>query len=471
MQWSAPGYTEIRQLGRGGSGRVVLAVHDATGIRVAIKYLSEEWRHDAAALARFQSEARLLVTLRDPNIATMWEYIQDAFGACIVMELVNGVSLRALLRENGPAGPEAALAVLKGSLLGLAKAHDLELVHRDYKPENVLVRDDGVSKLVDFGIAVRDGTAARPEGTPPYMAPELWAGRPATPATDVYAATVVFFECLTGQRPYRSTEPSVLGYQHVHAPVPLHEAPSPVRELVRRGLAKDPAERPGSALAFVGELERAARAAYGEDWEERGRRRLSGLVALLALLLPEGPPPPTPETSTSLARTVFQDLRSTVRRVGRSKAATGAGADAPAAAGPDGWTVDGSPVRRAAGPNVRRVAMGGALATAAAVTAVIVLVSSRPAPEQPIGAAAAVPPSGQLSAPPETPSDAGDQPAGSPQAAVPPETGPPGFPESTGADPAGLPRPSGLDDGRGGPVGRAAGERGRRDQQRRDEKA
>ncbi|WP_223190876.1 serine/threonine-protein kinase, partial [Nonomuraea terrae] len=427
MQWSAPGYTEIRQLGRGGSGRVALGVHDATGIRVAIKYLSEELRHDGAALARFQSEARLLVTLRDQNIATMWEYIQDAFGACIVMELVNGVSLRALMREHGPAGPEAALAVLKGSLLGLAKAHELGLVHRDYKPENVLVRDDGVSKLVDFGIAVRHGTVARPEGTPPYMAPELWAGLPATPATDVYAATVVFFECLTGHRPYRSTEPSVLGYQHVHAPVPIHEAPSPVRELVRRGLAKDPAARPGSALAFVGELESAARAAYGEDWEERGRRRLSGLVALLALLLPE-PAPPMPETSTSLARTVFHDLRSIARRVGRSKAATGAdGPDAVGAARADAPAVATGPdVRRVAGSNVRRVATGGALATVAAVTAVIVLVSSRPVPEQPIGAAAAVPPSRTptepVSAPPGTPgpnTDPGNTPAGSPQAAIP----------------------------------------------------
>ncbi|MEV1178010.1 serine/threonine-protein kinase, partial [Nonomuraea sp. NPDC049784] len=314
MEWSAPGYTEVKQLGAGASGRVALALHDETGVKVAIKYLSEELRRDPAALSRFQSEARLLTTLRDPNIATMWEYIQDAGGACIVMELINGVSLRALLRENGTTEPEAALAVLKGSLLGLAKAHDLGLVHRDYKPENVLVRDDGVSKLVDFGIAVQQGTVAQPEGTPPYMAPELWEGLPASPATDVYAATAVFFECLTGHRPYRSTEPSVLGYQHVHAPVPFHDAPDPARELVRRGLAKDPAQRPVSAHAFVAELEATARAAYGEDWEERGKRRLAALVALLAFLLPT-PRTPAPEATTSLARTVFRGLRSNTTRV------------------------------------------------------------------------------------------------------------------------------------------------------------
>ncbi|HUR07539.1 MAG TPA: protein kinase, partial [Nonomuraea sp.] len=312
-------------LGAGGSGRVVLAVHDETGVKVAIKYLSERLRRDSVALTRFQSEARLLTTLRDQHIATLWEYIQDGYGAAIVMELVNGVSLRALLREHGTTGPEAALAVLKGSLLGLARAHSHGLVHKDYKPENVIVRDDGASKLVDFGIAVHQGTASRPEGTPPYMAPELWENMPVSPATDVYAATAVFFECLTGHRPYRSTEPSVLGYQHMHAPIPVHDAPEPVRELITRGLAKDPAARPVSADAFVIELEAAARAAYGEDWEERGRRRLAALVALLALLLPVPQTPPA-QVTTSLAQTVFRTtLRKTLRTAKRNSVRLGTG--------------------------------------------------------------------------------------------------------------------------------------------------
>ncbi|MEV5325279.1 protein kinase [Nonomuraea sp. NPDC052634] len=382
MEWSAPGYTEIRQLGAGASGRVALAVHDATGVEVAIKYLSGKLLREPAALARFQSEARLLTTLRDPHIATMLEYIQDARGAAIVMELVNGVSLRALLRENGTTGPEAALVVLKGSLLGLARAHAMGLVHRDYKPENVIVRDDGLSKLVDFGIAVRQGSASRPEGTPPYMAPELWEGRPSSPATDVYAATAVFFECLTGHRPYRSTEPVVLGYQHLHAPVPVQDAPEPVRGLIRAGLAKDPALRPASALEFVAELEATARAAYGEDWEERGRRRLAALVALLALLLPK-PQTPGAEVTTSLARTVFRGMRA----------------------------------------NARKLAMGGAVAAAAAV-AVVVLIN-RPTPVEE-AAAVAAPPS-EIAAPPAVPSGAGE----TPEAASSPE---PDEPEPSGSD-------------------------------------
>ncbi|MEO3794455.1 protein kinase [Nonomuraea sp. B10E15] len=421
MQWSAPGYTEIKQLGQGAGGRVTLAVHDETGVEVAVKYLSTRLLHDPAALARFQSEARLLITLRDPHIATLWEYIQDLHGAAIVMELVNGVSLRALLRENGTTGPEAALVVLKGSLLGLAKAHALGLVHRDYKPENVIVRDDGVSKLVDFGIAVRQGTVARTEGTPPYMAPELWEERPASPATDVYAATAVFFECLTGHRPYRSTEPSVLGYQHLYAPVPAHDVTEPVRGLISRGLAKDPALRPASASAFVAEVEATARAAYGDDWEERGRRRLAALVALLALLLPR-PETPAPEVGTSLARTVFRGTGSKASRVRMQPGAARAR------------------VLRGMRSKAARVVVTAGVAAATAVTVAVVLVNRQPPPAQ-IGAAAAVPPTELSTAPvsggpettpattPGTPSEstAGTPPEGTPtrDASTPEESGAP----------------------------------------------
>ncbi|WP_205304319.1 serine/threonine-protein kinase [Nonomuraea montanisoli] len=421
MEWSAPGYTQVKQLGSGGSGRVVLAVHDETGVKVAIKYLSEELRRDPESLARFQSEARLLVTLRDPHIATMWEYVQDHDGAAIVMELVNGVSLRALLRENGTTGPEAALTVLKGSLLGLARAHRLRLVHKDYKPENVIVRDDGVSKLVDFGIAVREGSLSRPEGTPPYMAPELWAGAPASPATDVYAATAVFFECLTGHRPYRSTEPSVLGYQHVYAPIPVQDAPEPVRELIMRGLAKDPADRPRSAEAFVAELEETARAAYGEEWEERGRRRLAGLVALLALLLPVPETPPA-QAGTSLARTVFR-----------------------------GGHGLGRTVARAARHNAVRMAAGAGLAVVVAVAAVFVLASRDRLPK-PFDVAAAAPSDSpgpaELVSPPATPVGATESAPPSPPpppsatrpAIVPPTGDAPTTPPTRGRTPT--PRPT-----------------------------
>ncbi|MFF4086490.1 protein kinase [Streptomyces nigra] len=284
--WEVPGYTGSLELGSGASGRVVLAVHEETGVPVAVKYLSESLRTRPGFVHDFRAEARLLGGLESPYVTGLYEYVESPQGAAIVMELVDGVSLRTLLTRQGPLTPEAALVVLKGSLLGLADAHQVGVVHRDYKPDNVLVLPDGTSKLVDFGIAVDAGTDGGVAGTPSYMAPEQWTGAPASPAADVYAATATFFECLTGHKPFAGDNIAELALRHVEAPVPAEEAPEPVRDLVRRGLAKDPEQRPARAAEFVRELEAAAGAGYGPDWEERGRDRLAALVALLPLLLP-----------------------------------------------------------------------------------------------------------------------------------------------------------------------------------------
>ncbi|MEU8577609.1 serine/threonine-protein kinase [Streptomyces asoensis] len=302
--WAVPGYTESLELGSGASGRVVQAVHEETGLPVAVKYLSESLRTRPGFVHGFRAEARLLGGLESPYVAGLYEYVESPDGAAIVMELVDGVSLRTLLGRAAPFEPEAALVVLKGSLLGLADAHRVGVVHRDYKPENVLVEPDGSSRLVDFGIAVDVGASAGAAGSPSYMAPEQWTGAPASPAADVYAATATFFECLTSHRPYTGDNLAELALQHIDAPVPLDEVPEAVRELVRRGLAKDPAERPGHAEEFVTELEAAAGAAYGPDWEERGRGRLAAVVALLPLLLPSARS--TPRTTTDTARTVLR---------------------------------------------------------------------------------------------------------------------------------------------------------------------
>lgn len=269
--WEVPGYSESLELGSGASGRVVLAVHEETGVAVAVKYLSEALRTRPGFVHDFRAEARLLGGLESPYVTGLYEYVESTHGAAIVMELVDGISLRTLLSRQGPLDPEAALVILKGSLLGLADAHRVGVVHRDYKPENVLVAPDGSSRLVDFGIAVDSGTSAGVAGTPSYMAPEQWTGAPASPAADVYAATATFFECLTGRKPYSGENFAELALQHVEAPIPADEAPEAVRGLVRSGLAKDPAERPAQAEEFVTELEAAAGAAYGTDWEERGR--------------------------------------------------------------------------------------------------------------------------------------------------------------------------------------------------------
>ncbi len=286
--WQVPGYSEDRELGRGSFGRVVAATDAASGRQVAIKYLNSDLLSDAEFLAGFREEARLLAELDVPQVVKVLRYVEEpGRGAAIVMELVDGISLHELIIRQGPALPESALVVLKGSLLGLASAHALGVVHRDYKPENVLVDVEGVSKLTDFGLATRTGRRVRPGGTPLYMAPEQWAGRPASPASDIYAATAVFFECLTGRPPFEGSVPH-LREQHERMPVPSIDVDEPFRALLERGMAKNPAERPPDAAAFVYELETAANAAAGPDWEARGRSQLRERVAALLLLLGGG---------------------------------------------------------------------------------------------------------------------------------------------------------------------------------------
>jgi serine/threonine-protein kinase len=279
-EWTVPGYTQLTVLGEGGFGRVVLARHDASGRVVAIKYLHAA---DERSRAEFRHEAAILRRVVSPHVARLYQFVETPAGAAIVMEAVPGVSLKAILDQHGALTPEGALAILKGSLLGLAAAHDTDTVHRDYKPGNVLVQPNHQSKLVDFGIALLSGHSGHSGGTPAYMAPEQWRGGPATPATDVYAATCVFFLCVTGFRPFTGTDTETLRQAHQFAAPPVDRVPEPVRALVARGMAKEVAHRPPSAAAFVAELEAAAVAGYGKDWESTGWARLAGFAgALLA---------------------------------------------------------------------------------------------------------------------------------------------------------------------------------------------
>ena len=204
---------------------------------------------------------------------------------------MTGFSVREILSRQGQTSAEAALVVLQGSLLGLAAAHARGVVHRDYKPENVLVDGHGTSKLTDFGIAARAGDTPVPAGTAAYAPPEQFAGGTASPAGDVYAATATFYECLTGRPPFTGQTMEELRSQHLSAPVPMDPVPEPLRPLVAVGMAKDPAHRPADAGALVARLRTAATSTYGPDWEDRGRSSLAAATLLLAALWPAGSAP------------------------------------------------------------------------------------------------------------------------------------------------------------------------------------
>ncbi|WP_405591222.1 protein kinase domain-containing protein [Streptomyces sp. NBC_01190] len=300
--WQVPGYLYEGDLGARGSGRVVKARDEANGTPVAITYLSAALATDATFREAFRGEAEPLGGLNSSHVERFYAYAEDGANAAVVTELVDGVTLDTLLRETGATTPESALTVLKGSLLGLAAAHEVGVVHRAVRPANVAVTTDGTAKLAGFGLAPRGGEGTAPAADAPYTAPEVGTGGPATAAADLYAAAATFQDCLTGSTPHAAGTEAEPPVQQAETPIPGGRFPEPVRPLLASGLAEDPAERPKSAADFAAALEAVAVAAYGEDWEQRGRQELAALVGPLVQKAAEeaalvAPPAPAPQTS------------------------------------------------------------------------------------------------------------------------------------------------------------------------------
>jgi serine/threonine-protein kinase len=284
-----PGYTEVRPLGSGATGSVVLATDDATGAQVAVKFLSDAVVSGYGFLDRYAAEARLLAELSDPNLCHLLGYAPAA--SAVVMEFIRGCTLRAILQTTGTASVEASLVVLSSSLYGLAAAHAVGVMHRDHKPGNVLVDLDGRIHLTDAGITVPLASEATLMGTAAYLAPERWAGGPATPASDVYAASAVFIECLAGRPPYAGDDPAaVTGIKHEQAPPAMAAVPPSLRGMLARGLAKDQDLRPSDGRLLAAELAAIAVADCGPGWELQGRAELAHAVAVVAAATQPRPP-------------------------------------------------------------------------------------------------------------------------------------------------------------------------------------
>ncbi|WP_395109124.1 serine/threonine-protein kinase [Actinomadura sp. SCN-SB] len=273
--WMVPGFSHVQELGAGVTGRVMLALDEVTQTKVAIKYLDRRLDGDEAFLSRFRAVARRLSQLEDPNVVDFYEFVESPEGTAIVMERVEGLGLRRLLASQGPTGPLAALAMVSGSLLGLAAAHAKAIAHGTLRPAEILIDGEGNCRLTDFALA-RSGTEA--QTIPAYAAPELWDGGPASVASDLYAVSAVFFECLTGHPPYGGRTQAAIAKQHREAAIPVEMVPGPLRELIALGLAKDPNSRPESAADFLGAVEDAAVDAYGPAWLAQGRSRLTELA-------------------------------------------------------------------------------------------------------------------------------------------------------------------------------------------------
>jgi eukaryotic-like serine/threonine-protein kinase len=261
-------YRVTERLGSGGMATVYLAEDERLGRRVAVKRLHAGSPEDTAK--RFRREARLGASLNHPNIVTVFDTVTDEGSVVIVMEHVDGETLADMVRR-GRVEPGEAVRILRAVAAALDHAHEHGIVHRDIKPANVLLGRNGEVKLVDLGIATAvEGTRITSSGsvmgTAAYMAPEQLDGRDAAPATDFYALAAVAYEMLAGQPAYRGATPVEIAHAVVSGPPPdlrsaWPEAPDGVAEVLRRGMAFDPADRPASATEFVDELERALKPA------------------------------------------------------------------------------------------------------------------------------------------------------------------------------------------------------------------
>jgi hypothetical protein len=258
------GYRLTRKLAGGGMTEVYLAVREADGLPVVLKVLhAGAGRTGASALARFIQEYALVSRIAHPHVVRIYDQGFTDDHAYIAMEYFEAGDLRGELR--GPLGRERALDVLAQVARALDAVHAQGIIHRDLKPENVMLRADRSVALADFGVAksleqpdvlgltqTRHGEVV---GTPYYLSPEQASGRPITPATDLYSLGVMFYEMLTGSRPYSAESLDLLLARHLTAPVPQLPAEfGGLQSILDKLMAKAPEDRHPSARALLDQL-------------------------------------------------------------------------------------------------------------------------------------------------------------------------------------------------------------------------
>ncbi|MBI4676532.1 MAG: protein kinase [Elusimicrobia bacterium] len=257
-------YQLVREVGLGGMGVVYEALDTSLDRRVAIKKMRDEIRLDRRERERFLAEARTVASLRHPNIVEIYSIVEDEGDVYLVFEFASGKTLAAALEESGAFTFDTAKRILKDACEAVDCAHHHKIVHRDVKPSNIMVTEEGTAKVMDFGVARQAKDAATRVttntvvGTPPYMAPEAEQGS-AVPQSDVYGLGVVFYEMLTGKLPFAGRGAGML-LNKLNGRFPplsqmVQDLPAGIDDVMARVLAPDPARRHRTAAEFFAALQ------------------------------------------------------------------------------------------------------------------------------------------------------------------------------------------------------------------------
>ena len=275
-------YRVVRKIGGGGMADVYLCEDLTLGRRVAIKVLLQRYLNDATFVERFRREAKAAAGLNHTNLVSIYDWGEVEGTYYIVMEYVEGETLKDVIRRRGRLGGNDAVAVSLQLLAAVEYAHRAGIVHRDIKPQNVMIDRGGIVKVMDFGIA-RAGDSGMTEagsilGTAQYLAPEQAKGHPVDERSDLYSVGVVLYEMLTGTVPFKGDSAVTVALKHVREmpPEPAQLVPGmpyTLNQIVLKAMAKDPADRYQSAAEFARDLRAAksggqvAAAAFDLDGE------------------------------------------------------------------------------------------------------------------------------------------------------------------------------------------------------------
>ncbi|MGA9492884.1 MAG: serine/threonine-protein kinase [Mycobacterium sp.] len=259
-------YTLNRLLGKGGMGEVYEAYDNEKRRSVALKILAEQYSEDEQFRTRFQRESYAAAVLQEPHVIPIHDWGEIDGNLYIDMRLVKGQTLHDLI-EKGPIEPKRAVAIVNQVAEALDAAHAERLIHRDVKPQNIIITPGDFAYLLDFGIAEAQGdtrltVAGYQIGSFDYMAPERFGDQPTTPAADVYSLACVLHEALTGKRPFPGGSVEQVMGAHIASPPPRpsavnHSVPQAFDNVIARGMAKDPDDRYGSAGALGRAAQRA----------------------------------------------------------------------------------------------------------------------------------------------------------------------------------------------------------------------